>query len=110
MDVDALRASFPVFASRAFLNAGTDGPVPVAAVEAVHRELESELLEGRFRTHFERRGELRDQLRMRYAALLGADAADVPITTSTSEGIARALNGLSFRAGESSPAWLPVPP
>ena len=100
MDVAALRAAFPVFASLAYLNAGTDGPVPSAALEAVSRELEDELLTGRFKAHFERRGVLRDDLRSRYAGVLGAEAADVAITSCTSEGIARTLSGLTLRAGD----------
>ena len=53
-----LRAEFPVLARRAYLNAGTDGPLPALAAKAAAAELERELHEGRAGTHFERRGEL----------------------------------------------------
>jgi L-cysteine/cystine lyase len=80
----ALRAQFPILERVAYLNAGTDGPVPRAAQEAAARELESELAEGRGRAHFERRFELQDELRTGYAELLGATVDDIALTTSTS--------------------------
>jgi L-cysteine/cystine lyase len=100
VDVDGLRAAYPVCASRVYLNAGTDGPVAGEAVAAARAELDDELATGRFREHFDRRRDLRVQLRERYAARLGAEPLDVAITSSTSEGIARALNGLELRAGD----------
>ena len=47
MDPAALRAAFPVMETRAYLNAGTDGPVPAAGVAAAAAELEREAAEGR---------------------------------------------------------------
>ena len=63
MSLAALRAQFPILEHVAYLNAGTDGPVPRAAQEAAARELASELAEGRGKEHFERRFELQDELR-----------------------------------------------
>lgn len=100
MDAAALRAEFPVLERIAYLNAGTDGPVPARAVAAAHAELEREAAEGRRTPHFERRGELKDALRAAYAARLGADLADVALTTSTSEGIGLALAGLDLSPGD----------
>jgi L-cysteine/cystine lyase len=100
VDVDGLRAAFPVCASRVYLNAGTDGPIPSQAVAAARAELDDELVSGRFREHFERRQELIWQLRERYAARLGARPEDVALTSSTSQGIGRTLNGLELRAGD----------
>ena len=100
VDVDGLRAAFPVCASRAYLNAGTDGPIASQAVAAARAELDDELASGRVREHFERRMELRKELRDRYAARLGTKSEDVAITSSTSEGIARTINGLDLRAGD----------
>jgi len=100
VDVDGLRAAFPVCASRAYLNAGTDGPIASRAIAAARAELDDELASGRFHDHFERRLELRSQLRDRYAARLGASPDDVAVTSSTSEGIARTVNGLELRAGD----------
>jgi selenocysteine lyase/cysteine desulfurase len=94
--VDRLREQFPVLERVAYLNAGTDGPVPRAAPEAASRELAGELEEGRAATHFERRLALQDELRAGYAELLGCDAPDVALTTSTSEGMGKVLAGMDI--------------
>ena len=87
VDATALRAEFPVLAAIAYLNAGTDGPLPARAAAAAAAELERELAEGRAQAHFERRNELATQLRERLRArLLGCEAADVALTTCTTEG------------------------
>src|SRR3954454_4205054 len=94
--MDALREQFPILQRVAYLNAGTDGPVPRAALEAASRELAGELEEGRAATHFERRLALQDELRAGYAELLGCDAHDVALTTSTSEGMGKVLAGMDI--------------
>jgi len=96
----ALRAQFPILERVAYLNAGTDGPVPRAAQEAAARELASELEEGRAKAHFERRFELQDELRAGYAGLLGAELDDIALTTSTSEGLGKVLAGMDVGAGD----------
>ncbi len=60
--VSELRAEFPVLRRLAYLNAGTDGPLPAAAVRAAAEELRREAEDGRAAAHFERRGELGGQL------------------------------------------------
>lgn len=100
MDAPRLRAEFPVLARIAYLNAGTDGPLPAAAVAAAIGELGREVGEGRAQAHFQRNTELKDALRGEYAGLLGADAADVALTTCTTEGIAQTLGGLALGKGD----------
>ncbi len=95
-----LRAEFPVVERLAYLNAGTDGPIPAAAVRAARAELDAELIDGRVRAHFERRFELHDALRAGYARVLGCAIDDVAITTSTSDGIGRVLAGLDLGPGD----------
>ena len=86
VDAAALRAEFPVLSRLAYLNAGTDGPLPARAAAAAGAELERELADGRAGAHFERRAELSGRLREAYAALLGCDDADLALTTCTTEG------------------------
>ncbi len=100
MDHFGLRAEFPVLRTLAYLNAGTDGPLPQRAVRAAADELEREAADGRTFAHFERRSELNDRLRAAYARALGADPADVALTTCTSEGIAQVIGGLDFDPGD----------
>ena len=100
VDVLGLRAEFPVLQTRAYLNAGTDGPLPSVAVAAAARELQREAADGRTFAHFARRGELNAQLRAAYARALGADTSDVALTTCTSEGIAATIAGLQLGRGD----------
>ena len=95
-----LRAHFPVCAEHAYLNAGTNGPLADATVAAMSQELERELSEGRTAGGFARRSELAQQLRARYGELLGCAAADVALTTCTSDGLFIVLSGLELRAGD----------
>ncbi|HKG38044.1 MAG TPA: aminotransferase class V-fold PLP-dependent enzyme [Conexibacter sp.] len=94
------RERFPVLDSVAYLNAGTGGPLPAAAAEAVAEEVTWQARSGRSLAYMDRRDERVEELRMAFAALIGAAACEVAVTTSTSEGIARVLHGLELRAGD----------
>jgi len=100
VDPAGLRAAFPVLERVAFLNAGTDGPIPAAATAAAVAELERERDRGRTREHFERRQELSEAQRAAYARLLGTAPDHVALTTSTSEGIASVLAGMELGPGD----------
>ncbi|HYM54080.1 MAG TPA: aminotransferase class V-fold PLP-dependent enzyme [Solirubrobacteraceae bacterium] len=100
MNPPALRAQFPVLGRVAYLNAGTDGPLPAQAAAAAAAELDRELRDGRTMAHFERRTELNDALRAAYSRALGCDAADVALTTCTTEGIAQTIDGLELGPGD----------
>jgi selenocysteine lyase/cysteine desulfurase len=100
VDLRGLRAEFPVLRNLAYLNAGTDGPLPARAVQASAEELEREAADGRTMAHFERRSELNDALRAAYARALGADASDVALTTCTSDGMAQVITGLTLEPGD----------
>lgn len=94
------RSQFPVLERVAYLNAGTDGPLPRAAVQAAQRELEAEARQGRAREHFERRAQLSEDLRSLYARALGCASEDLSLSTCTSEGLAIVIDGLGLRAGD----------
>ena len=97
----ALRAQFPVLERIAYLNAGTNGPLPREAIVAARVQLERELAEGRAgMRHFERRSQLAEELRAGYAARVGCAPADLALTTSTTEGIARMLLALDLGRGD----------
>ncbi len=99
--MEELRAQFPVLERVAYLNAGTNGPVPQRAVEAADASLREQLERGRSsRPWFEHQVERIDLLRERAAALLGADRADVAITGSTTDGINAVLHALDLRPGD----------
>jgi selenocysteine lyase/cysteine desulfurase len=100
VDAVALRAEFPVLADRAYLNAGTFGPLPHGAVRAQLDVLDRAAAEGRFREYYDLKLDLATRQRAAYAALLGADPADVALTTCTSEGVVRVLAGLDLGPGD----------
>lgn len=100
MGIEALRDEFPVLEDVAYLNAGTDGPLPAAAAQAGAEELLGEAARGRAAAHFERRHELADRLRGAYARALGCDAEDLALTTCTSEGLASVIEGLGLGEGD----------
>ena len=95
-----LRSQFPVLDTLAYLNAGTDGPLPTAAASAGGRELERQSRDGRALAHFERRRELSDQLRDSYASVLGCHARELALTTCTSDGLAQVIGGLELGPGD----------
>ncbi|HEX4363470.1 MAG TPA: aminotransferase class V-fold PLP-dependent enzyme [Solirubrobacteraceae bacterium] len=100
MDAAGLRAAFSVFDRYAYLNAGTCGPVPQAAVDAVREVLAGAAANGRGAGYYEALGARRAALRSSYAELLGAHADDVALTTSTSEGVVRVLGALELAPGD----------
>jgi L-cysteine/cystine lyase len=98
--IEALRDEFPVLERVAYLNAGTDGPLPAAAARAGARELHGEARTGRAAEHFERRHELAERLRAAYARALCCEPSELALTTCTSEGLATVIEGLGLREGE----------
>jgi L-cysteine/cystine lyase len=99
--VEELRAQFPVLERVAYLNAGTNGPVPIAAIDAAERSLREQLEHGRSGgPWFQHQVERIDELRGRVARLLGAEQADVAVTGSTTDGINAALHALDLAPGD----------
>jgi selenocysteine lyase/cysteine desulfurase len=96
----ALRDEFPVLAHTAYLNAGTDGPMPLAAAEAARAEIADEAQQGRTYVHFERRRELQEGLRAAYAAAVGAEPADVAVTSGTTAGMGAVIAGMDLGPGD----------
>ena len=101
MDLDAIRAGLPVLDRFAYLNAGTNGPLPRRTVEAMTASLKRDLEEGRSSgLYFESMLERRDELRAALAAVLGASTDEIALTNSTTEGCNVVLAGLGIGAGD----------
>jgi L-cysteine/cystine lyase len=99
--VEELRAQFPVLERVAYLNAGTNGPVPQRAFDAADRSLREQLEQGRSsKESFDRQRERIDELRERAARLLGATTADVALTGSTTDGINAVLHAVEIQPGD----------
>src|SRR5437016_5027663 len=95
------REQFPVFERLAFMNAGSEGPIPLRAAEAVQSRLRDELEGGRGgRPYFMALLELAMTLRRRCAELLGCDPDEVALTGSTTDGVNTVVSGLDLRPGD----------
>ena len=88
-------------ATAAYLNAGTDGPLPARASAAAARELEREAARGprRWRTSNAAPSSA-SSCASAYARALGCEAEDVALTTCTSEGMAQVIAGLELARGD----------
>ena len=97
-DPVAFRAQFPVLERVAYLNAGSDGPVPQRALEASAAHMRLVLEEGRAGDAYQRR--LRTShaaLRSSYARALGCEPDHVALTGGTHDGVNTVLWGLHLR-------------
>jgi L-cysteine/cystine lyase len=95
------RAQFPVLDRLAYLNAGSNGPLPRAAVEAMQDRLEHDLVQGRGGSAFiEELVEQRERVRGGIAAVLGTSAELVALTDSTTRGCQLVAAGLGLGADD----------
>jgi L-cysteine/cystine lyase len=95
-----LSDAFPVLAATAYLNAGTCGPTPSASADAMVAEITRASVRGRGLEYYDRLGELSDQARGAWSRLLGAPAAELALTAGTTDGLARTLALVPWRAGD----------
>lgn len=100
MDAVALRSQFPVFESVAYLNAGTCGPLPAAALRAAADSGLRAAEQGRGKEYFERMFDVRARLREAYAGVVGGAPEEIALTTATSDGMAQVLRGLGLSRGD----------
>jgi len=99
--VNDLRAEFPVFQQLAYLNAGSNGPVPRRAIEAAERSMRHQASAGRGdKAAFEDNGRRIDELRERISTLFGCASAEVALTGSTTDGVNAVLIALDLAEGD----------
>lgn len=97
MTIDEARKQFPVFERFAYLNAGTNGPLARATVEAMVGQAQADLEAGRGgAAYFERIIQLREQVRAKLAAVVGVAEANLSLSTSTTNGCNIVLAGLGL--------------
>jgi L-cysteine/cystine lyase len=101
MDLSAVRAELPVLERYAYLNAGTNGPLPRRSAEAMIRVVERDLAEGRSsKPYFDGLLAQREELRAALARVLKAPAESVALASSTTEGCNVVLTGLGIGPGD----------
>ena len=99
--MDDLRAEFPVFEELAYLNAGSNGPVPRRAIEAAQESMRRQATRGRGdKAAFEDNGRRIDELRERISTLFGCASPEVALTGSTTDGVNAVLNALELAEGD----------
>jgi len=97
MTFDEARAQFPVLERYAYLNAGTNGPLARATIDAFVEQARRDLSEGRSgKQYVERMLELRDEVRRGFADLLGVEPLHIALVESTSRGCATVLAGFGL--------------
>jgi len=95
------RAQFPVFERFAYLNAGTNGPLARATVEAMAAQERADLEGGRGGPeYFERAGNLRTRARARLAELVGVPEENLALASSTTNGCNIVVAGLGLEPGD----------
>lgn len=96
-----LRAQIPAVATTGYFNAGTNGPLPLVAQEALLSAAKRELEQGRitpgvYEGNWERNARVRDVI----AEIFNAHPLEIALTHSTNEGLGAVLNGLHWRRGD----------
>ncbi|MGI8505594.1 MAG: aminotransferase class V-fold PLP-dependent enzyme [Solirubrobacteraceae bacterium] len=100
-DPAEFRAQFPVLERTAYLNAGTEGPLPRQAADAVRERIELELTGGRCgKAYMTSIQDLAAELRVGYARVLGCDPTELALTGSTTDGVNTVLAGLDLHPGQ----------
>ena len=101
MTFEEARAQFPVLERQAYLNAGSNGPLPLAAVEAAQAWLARDLEQGRSgMPYIEELLGLREQVRAGLAEVVGASPEQIALTDSTTRGCQIVIAGLGLTAGD----------
>lgn len=96
-----VRAQFPVLARFAYLNAGTFGPLSRTTLEAMAERDRFDHEHGRGgKPWFESIFDLRERVREKIARTIGARAANVALTSSTTDGCNIVLSGFGLRRGD----------
>ncbi|HEY7017290.1 MAG TPA: aminotransferase class V-fold PLP-dependent enzyme [Gaiellaceae bacterium] len=101
MTWEEARAQFPVLERLAYLNAGTNGPLARATVEAMNAQAQEDLEAGRGGpSYFERAIGLRDRVREKLAAAVGVEPEHLSLASSTTNGCNIVLTGLGLGPGD----------
>jgi L-cysteine/cystine lyase len=95
------RHELPVLTGCAYLNAGTNGPMPLAATEAMAAEVRTAAELPRVgKAAIDNLLGLRARARAAAARALGAPEDEIALTSSTSQGIGLVCAGLDWSAGD----------
>jgi L-cysteine/cystine lyase len=99
--VASLRAQLPAVLATGYFNTGSYGPMPTVAFEATVEVARREYEDGRISPgSYERNRARNREVAALAAGIFGADADEIALTHSTSEGLGISLMGLAWKAGD----------
>ncbi|HEU5430636.1 MAG TPA: aminotransferase class V-fold PLP-dependent enzyme [Thermomicrobiales bacterium] len=100
-EVEQLRDRLPAVRATGYFNAGTNGPLPIVAQEALVEAATAELEFGRIIPGvYERNGIRNRRVAGLFAAMVGADEDEIALMHSTTEGLGCVLMGLTWQPGD----------
>src|SRR5215213_2505183 len=99
--VDTLRAQLPAVHTTGYFNSGSNGPIPITAFTAADADARRELEQGRIvpGAYIENR-ERNRRLAAMAASIFGADADEIALAHSATEGLGTALMGMTWSPGD----------
>lgn len=102
LSIEQIREQLPAVQATAYLNTGTCGPLPRAAYEVMAEELRRDFMTtARIdANHFPQLAEMRGAVRQAVARVIGADASEIAVTSSTTDGMYVAIIGYRWQAGD----------
>ena len=101
LHTEQIRQELPATSAVLYLNAGTFGPLPATAIEAMQDYLQRELQRGRIGIQtFEQMRSTYANARSRVAHLLHADEEEIALTDNTGEGLNIICYGLNWQEGD----------
>lgn len=98
--VSAARAQIPALSKSLYFQSGAYGPSPQRVMEAVKTALDLQNEAPADPAIIARLGELENNCRTRLARLVGADPAEVALTTNTTTGLNTVLWSIDWKAGD----------
>ncbi len=99
--LDELREQLPAVLVTGYFNAGSNGPIPRAAIEAADAETRRELDRGRIVPgRYDVNRERNRRVAALAAGMFGADGDEIALTHSASEGLNAALMGMTWEPGD----------
>jgi len=99
--LEIVRSGMPAARNAVYLNAGTWGPLPTRAADAMRARIDDVETRGRIGTRgYEEFSRIREGARAAIAESVGGDPARIALTHSTSGGMNLVLGGLTFAAGD----------
>jgi L-cysteine/cystine lyase len=99
--LETVRSGMPSARHAVYLNAGTWGPLPTRAADAMRARIDDVETRGRIgSTGYEEFGRIRDAARAAFAESLSSEPERIALTHSSSGGLNLVLGGMTFAPGD----------